>query len=117
MSDAVDLTGRVVIVTGASRGIGKGLAIGLAGIGASVVCAARSERAQPGGLPGTIHDTVAEIIDAGGTALAVRCDIGEAREITHLVDATVERFGGLDVLVNNAMAPTQALFDESTVEQ
>ena len=117
MTSSVDLTGRVVIVTGASRGIGKGLAIGLAGLGAQVVCAARSVSAQPGGMPGTIHDTVAEITDAGGTAIAVRCDIGDAAEITHLVDATVTAFGGLDVLVNNAMAPTQALFDESTVEQ
>jgi NAD(P)-dependent dehydrogenase (short-subunit alcohol dehydrogenase family) len=117
VTDTVDLTDRVVIVTGASRGIGKGLAVGLAGMGASVVCAARSERATPGGLPGTIHDTVGQIVDAGGTAFAVRCDIGEPAEITHLVDATVDRFGGLDVLVNNAMAPTQALFDESTVEQ
>jgi NAD(P)-dependent dehydrogenase (short-subunit alcohol dehydrogenase family) len=117
VTGTVDLTGRVVIVTGASRGIGKGLAVGLAGLGASVVCAARSERATPGGLPGTIHDTVAQITGAGGTAVAVRCDIGEAAEITHLVEATVERFGGVDVLVNNAMAPTQALFDESTVEQ
>ena len=117
MTAAGDLAGRVVVVTGASRGIGKGLAIGLAGLGASVVCAARSVSTVPGGLPGTIHDTVAEITDAGGTAVAVRCDIGDAADITHLVDATVERFGGLDVLVNNAMAPTQARFDESSVEQ
>jgi NAD(P)-dependent dehydrogenase (short-subunit alcohol dehydrogenase family) len=122
MSEAVDLTDKVVIVTGASRGIGKGLAIGLAGLGAKVVCAARSERKTPGGLPGTIHDT-ANVINAnakngeGGTALAVRCDIGDAASITQLVDTTVEHFGGLDVLVNNAMAPTQSLFDESTVEQ
>ena len=117
MNSSVDLTGRVVIVTGASRGIGKGLAIGLAGLGAQVVCAARSVSAEPGGMPGTIHDTVAEITDAGGTAIAVRCDIGDAADITNLVDATVAVFGGLDVLVNNAMAPTQALFAESTVEQ
>jgi NAD(P)-dependent dehydrogenase (short-subunit alcohol dehydrogenase family) len=117
VSDAVDLTGRVIIVTGASRGIGKGLAVGLAGLGANVVCAARSVSAQPGGLPGSIHETADEINANGGTAIAIRCDIGEAAEITHLVDATVERFGGLDVLVNNAMAPTQALFDESTVAQ
>jgi NAD(P)-dependent dehydrogenase (short-subunit alcohol dehydrogenase family) len=117
VSEAVDLAGRVIVVTGASRGIGKGLAIGLAGLGASVVCAARSDKPQPGGLPGTIHETVAQITDAHGTALAVRCDIGDEAQIAHLVDATVERFGGLDVLVNNAMAPTQALFAESTVEQ
>ena len=68
-------------------------------------------------MPGTIHETVQAITDAGGTALAVKCDIGRAEEITALVDATVERFGRLDVLVNNAMAPTSVLFAESSVEQ
>ena len=63
---AIDLTGRVVIVTGASRGIGKGLAIGLAAMGAKVVCAARTVDTHPDGLPGTIHETVAQIEDAGG---------------------------------------------------
>src|SRR5579862_432467 len=101
MSTPVDLTGRVVVVTGASRGIGKGLAIGLAQLGASVVCAARSEVEKPGGLPGTIHDTVREIEAAGATAVAIRCDIGDDTDIHDLVDQTVERFGRLDVLVNN----------------
>jgi NAD(P)-dependent dehydrogenase (short-subunit alcohol dehydrogenase family) len=112
-----DLSGKVVIVTGASRGIGKGLAVGLAALGASVVCAARSEVESPGGLPGTIHDTAREIESAGGTALAVRCDIGVEADIHHLVDAVMTRFGRLDVLVNNAMAPTRALFSESTVDE
>jgi 3-oxoacyl-[acyl-carrier protein] reductase len=107
----------VVVVTGASRGIGKGLAIGLAGLGASVVCAARSEVEKPGGLPGTIHDTVREIEATGATALAVRCDIGDERDIQNLVDQTIVRFGRLDVLVNNAMSPTQALLAESTVDE
>ncbi len=106
-----------MIVTGASRGIGKGLAIGLAQLGAAVVCAARSEVAAPGGLPGTIHDTVREIEAAGGSALAIRCDIGKERDIQHLVDHTVERFGRLDALVNNAMAPTNVLLAESTVDE
>ena len=117
MSDAVDLSGRVVILTGASRGIGKGLAIGLAGLGASVVCAARSEHATPGGMPGTIGETAAAITEAGGTALAVRCDIGDPDDIAALVDTTVAHFGRLDVLVNNAMAPTSVLFDASTVDE
>ena len=52
------LAGQVVVVTGASRGIGKGLALGLAALGASVVCAARTVTEEPGGLPGTIHTTV-----------------------------------------------------------
>jgi NAD(P)-dependent dehydrogenase (short-subunit alcohol dehydrogenase family) len=112
-----DLTGRVIVVTGASRGIGKGLAIGLAQLGASVVCAARSEVEKPGGLPGTIHDTVREIEAAGATAVAIRCDIGEDAHIHNLVDRTIERFGRLDVLVNNAMAPTQVLLAESSVEE
>lgn len=113
----VDLRDRVVIVTGASRGIGKGLAIGLAARGAVVVCAARSEVVSPGGLPGTIHDTVGVIEAAGRRALAVRCDIGEPDDIEHLVTTTVDAFGRLDVLVNNAMAPTRTTFEASTVDQ
>jgi NAD(P)-dependent dehydrogenase (short-subunit alcohol dehydrogenase family) len=113
----VNLTGRVVIVTGASRGIGKGLALGLAQSGATVVCAARTVDTHPDGLPGTIHETVARIEEGGGTALAVRCDIGAADDIQHLADTTIDTYGRIDVLVNNAMAPTRSAFAASTVEQ
>ena len=111
-----DLTGQVAIVTGASRGIGKGLALGLARAGAAVVCAARTVREAPDGLPGTIHATVAEIEAEGGSALAVRCDIGIVSDVGAMVEATMARFGRLDVLVNNAMAPTRGLFDETTLD-
>ena len=113
----MELRDRVVIVTGASRGIGKGLAIGLAGRGATVVCAARTTTVEPGGLPGTIHDTVAAIEDAGGRALAVRCDIGIPDDIERLVAATIDTYGRIDVLINNAMAPTRTTFEDSTVDQ
>jgi NAD(P)-dependent dehydrogenase (short-subunit alcohol dehydrogenase family) len=109
VADAPDLTGRVVVVTGASRGIGRGVVAGLAELGASVVCAARSEDA--------LRNVVAGIEAAGGTALAVRCDIGDERDITDLVAATVERFGGVDALINNAMTPTRAAFSSSSVDQ
>ena len=112
-----ELDGQVAIVTGASRGIGRALAIGLADAGAGVVCAARTEVESPGGLPGTIHTTADAIRERGGHALAVRCDIGSADDITALVDATVAEFGHLDALVNNAMAPTRAAFTDSTAEQ
>src|SRR6476646_5541198 len=111
------LDGRVAIVTGASRGIGKGLALGLAAEGATVVCAARTVDPSPECLPGTIRETVAAIEEAGGTALAVRCEIGVADDIESLVATTAERFGRIDVLVNNAMAPTRATFAASTVEE
>jgi NAD(P)-dependent dehydrogenase (short-subunit alcohol dehydrogenase family) len=112
-----ELSDRVVIVTGASRGIGKGLAIGLAGRGATVVCAARTAAEEPGGLPGTIHDTAAAIEAAGGRALAVRCDVGVPDDIERLVATAVDSYGRIDVLINNAMAPTRGTFADATVDQ
>lgn len=106
-----DMQGKVVIVTGASRGIGRGLATGLADAGYKVVCAARTTAANPAELPGTIDETAASIRDNGGEAVAVRCDIGNEHDITALVDATMTAYGRVDCLVNNAMTPTRGLFE------
>jgi NAD(P)-dependent dehydrogenase (short-subunit alcohol dehydrogenase family) len=111
-----ELAGRVIIVTGASRGIGKGLAIGYADQGATVVCAARSARDTPSTLPGTIDETVDTITANGGRAIAVRCDIGIETDLQALVERTIDEYGRIDSLMNNAMAPTRASFDESTVD-
>jgi 3-oxoacyl-[acyl-carrier protein] reductase len=110
-----DFEGRVAIVTGASRGIGKALALGLAARRAAVVCAARTVTPDPA-LPGTIHATVDDIEDAGGRALAVRCDVGRVDDLQALVDAAMTHFGRIDVLVNNAMAPTRGRFDALPLE-
>ena len=112
-----DLQGKVAIVTGASRGIGRALAAGLAKAGAAVVCAARSEVEGRGGLPGTIHSTALAIRAAGGVALPVRCDIGIAEDIENLVATSVRELGRVDILVNNAMTPTRGLFLESRIDQ
>jgi NAD(P)-dependent dehydrogenase (short-subunit alcohol dehydrogenase family) len=110
------LEGRVAIVTGASRGIGKALAVGLAAEGAAVVCAARTVAPRDDGLPGTIGDTTAEITAAGGRALAVRCDVGVESDLEALAAQTFSEFGRVDVLVNNAMAPTRGSFDDTTLQ-
>jgi len=65
-------------------------------------------------LPGTIDEVAADIRDRGGDAIAVRCDIGVESDITALVTATLAAYGRVDVLVNNAMAPTRGLFDDTT---
>jgi citronellol/citronellal dehydrogenase len=93
----------VAIITGASRGIGKAVALRLASEGAKIVVAAKSEEAKPG-LPGTIHETVAEIEAAGGEALAVKVDVRDEAQIEALVAATIERFGKIDIIFNNAGA-------------
>jgi len=95
------LDGQVAIVTGASRGIGRNMAVALAEAGCAVVVAARSVEENPK-LPGTIHAVAARIVDGGGRALAVPCDITSEESIAATVAATLERFGRIDCLINNA---------------
>ncbi len=95
------LEGKVAIVTGASRGIGRAIALALAGEGADVVIAARTEE-ETGPLPGTIHKTADEIRTVGRRALAVRTDVTKEEEVEAMVRRTIDQFGGIDILVNNA---------------
>jgi len=97
------LNGKTVFITGASRGIGKAIGIRAARDGANVVIAAKSKVPNPK-LPGTIYTAAEEIEAAGGKALAVPCDIRDDEEVQGAVALAVERFGGIDVLVNNASA-------------
>ena len=116
MCEILTLKEKVAIVTGASRGIGKAIALGLAGEGVSVVVAARSETSRPG-LPGTIHATVEEIEELGGTALAVPCNVREEESILAMVRQTMDAFGRIDVLVNNAgIGSYRSLLDSSVKE-
>ncbi|MFD4352140.1 SDR family oxidoreductase [Nocardia sp. NPDC058518] len=95
--------GRVAVITGGSRGIGKALALALAERGASIVIGAKTMEAG-GRLPGSVPDTVREIEERGAQALGVRCDVRDEADLKNLVDRTIERFGRLDILVNNAGA-------------
>lgn len=96
------LQGTVAVVTGASRGIGRAVALALAQDGADVVCSARSTEAAPSKLPGTIEETVREVEALGRRALAVPCDISREQDVDELAQRTLSHFGRIDVLVNNA---------------
>ena len=96
------LAGKVAVVTGASRGIGEAIAIRYAMEGAKVVVSARTVEEGDHILPGSINSVVKRIRDAGGEALAVRCDLSEAAEREALIKQTVDAFGPVDILVNNA---------------
>ena len=98
-----DLHGKTLFITGASRGIGLAIALRAAGDGANVVVAAKSAVANPK-LPGTIHSAAAAIEAAGGRALPIQCDIREEDQVRAAVAQTMETFGGIDILVNNASA-------------
>lgn len=98
-----DLAGKTLFITGASRGIGLAIALRAARDGANVVVAAKSDTPNPK-LPGTIHTAAAAIEEAGGRALAIRCDIRDEADVREAVARTVEHFGGLDILINNASA-------------
>lgn len=94
---------KTVIITGASRGIGKAIGLKLAAEGANIVIASKSVEENPK-LGGTIYSAAEEMEKAGGQALAVQCDIRFEDQVQQVVDKTVERFGGIDILVNNASA-------------
>ena len=96
------MRGKVAIVTGSSRGIGKAIALGLAKEGAKVVVAARSVEAPNEKLPGTIGETVDEIKKLGGEAIAVRCDVTDEASVSAMVAETLEKYSRIDILVNNA---------------
>jgi len=98
-----DLRGRVAVVTGASRGIGKALALRLAAEGADVAVAAKSEQSSEK-LPGSIHETADAIRALGRRALPVATDVRDEDAIRNLIERTVSEFGRLDILVNNAGA-------------
>lgn len=95
--------GKTVFITGASRGIGLAIGKRLAQEGANIVIAAKTDTPHPK-LPGTIHTAAEEIVAAGGQALAVLCDIRFEENVQDAVNQTVERFGGIDILINNASA-------------
>jgi NAD(P)-dependent dehydrogenase (short-subunit alcohol dehydrogenase family) len=98
----MDLSGKVAIVTGASRGVGAATAELLARRGCAVACAARATADAPLPIPGTIDDTVTRIRSAGGEALAVPTNLAHDDDVSRMVTTTLEHFGRLDVLVNNA---------------
>ncbi|HEU4531770.1 MAG TPA: NAD(P)-dependent oxidoreductase [Steroidobacteraceae bacterium] len=97
------LAGKTVFVTGASRGIGKAIALRAARDGANVAIVAKTSQPHPK-LPGTIHDTAREIEAAGGKALPLQVDIRNEEDLQRAVAQTVAHFGGIDILVNNASA-------------
>lgn len=96
------LKGKVAIITGASRGLGQYCAVGYAKEGANIVVAARTEQQTKEELPGTIYETAKLVEEAGGEALAVVCNVADLESVEAMVAATIERFGRVDILMNNA---------------
>jgi len=97
------LSGKTLFITGASRGIGRAIALRAARDGANIAIASKSSVPNPK-LPGTIHSVAAEVQAAGGQALALKCDIRDEEQVNAAVAATVDAFGGIDILINNASA-------------
>ncbi|KAJ9075108.1 Hydroxysteroid dehydrogenase-like protein 2, variant 2 [Entomophthora muscae] len=99
----MSLAGKTIFITGASRGIGEAIALRAAREGANVVVAAKTAQPHPK-LPGTIYTAAEKIERAGGKALPLVCDIRQEDQIIDAINKTVARFGGIDILVNNASA-------------
>jgi citronellol/citronellal dehydrogenase len=103
---------RTLVVSGGSRGIGLAIALAAARRGANVVLLAKTAEPHPK-LPGTVHTAVAEVEEAGGRGVAVVGDVRKEEDVQRAIDAAVEHFGGVDIVINNASAiatePTEQL--------
>ncbi len=97
------LKGKTIFITGATRGIGREIALKCARDGANIVVTGKTAEPHPK-LPGTIHSVAKEIEAAGGKALALQLDVRDADAVAAAVKRAVETFGGIDALVNNASA-------------
>src|SRR5689334_4233866 len=103
MDPMASLSGTVAVVTGASRGLGKGIALGLGEAGATVYVTGRTTEPGAGGLAGSVGDTAAEVTRLGGHGIAARCDHKDDREVEALFARVRREQGRLDLLVNNAL--------------
>jgi len=106
----MDVQNKVAVVTGASRGIGKAIAVALAAAGADVVCTARSSEASPSKLPGTIDQAAREVEALGRRALAIPMNLAKEEEIEAMARRTLAEFGRIDILVNNAAVSAPGSF-------
>lgn len=110
------LAGKTLVITGASRGIGLAIALRAAQDGANIAILAKTVEEDPR-LPGTIHSAAREIEEAGGKALAIKCDVRSEDEVKAAIEQTNEKFGGLDVLVNNASAISLTPTDKTEMKR
>jgi len=102
---------RIVVVTGASRGAGKGIALALGATGATVYVTGRTTQKGTAPLPGTVFETAEEITRAGGVGVPVVCDHGDDAQVEALFERVKDAHGRLDILVNNASAIPEGLLD------
>ena len=115
-SEQGNLKGQTIFITGASRGIGLEIAKRCARDGANVAIAAKTVTDHPK-LPGTIYTAAKEIEAAGGRALPIQCDIRDADSVKAAIEKTVQTFGGLDILINNASAIEPTGVENMTVKR
>src|ERR1700756_5561855 len=106
-----DLVGKTAVVTGASRGIGRGIALALADEGATVYVTGRTVTAGASPLPGTVGETAAEVDKRGGKGVAVQVDHADDAQVAALFEQVKREQGRLDLLVNNAIAIPPSMTD------
>jgi citronellol/citronellal dehydrogenase len=116
-SQAKPLQDQVAVVTGASRGIGRQIAIDFAKAGANVIVTARSSENSPSKLPGTIEETAREVEALGRRALAIPMDVTKEDDIQQMAERTLEEFGRCDIVVNNAAISAPAPFHETPLKR